>query len=354
MIAKKYLIKTPRDKAPIASSRLSDRFPNPNITITPQPSGYKGLVVLETPEPLPQEEIRLIPEIEQVVSIETETFNTDLKTISQLCLEIAKQIPDGATFAVRAIRRGNHDFTSKAVEENAGAIILGLDKELRVALNDPDYVIKVEIIQEWTGIGLLAGSQINKKKRGKEDSRELTRKVTLVQLAYESKDLRGTKRIGESLGRAAQAFEVKRLVAVMDSPVNSRSLLTFMDGLEEGIESRFALQKRTYGGKIQKVPLQVYELYQMLRSVKTEDSLVIMTDPRGKTLTSISEQLYQALNEAKAIYVFNGSNEGIPPGCFSLADYTIDLAPYITYGTDQAIAASMIGLLNAWHGSITD
>lgn len=347
----KYLIKTPRDKAPIASSRLSERFRDPKGVITPEPLGYKGLVLVETNETLPPDKIQFIPEIEQVIPIEAEAFDADdLKTISQLCLQVAEQIPDGATFAIRATRRGSHEFTSKAVEEIAGAAILGLDKELRVALNDPDYVIQVEIIQEWTGIALLAGSQIHKKKRGKENSRELTRNVTLVQLLYESKDLRGTKRIGASLGRSAQAFEVKRLIAVMDSPVNSRSLQTFLNGLEEGLESRFSQQKRTYGGKVEKVPLKVYELYQMLRSAKTQENLVIMTDPRGQPLPSISQQLRQALSEAKDIYLFNGSNEGIPPGCFSLADYTIDLAPYMTYGTDQAIAASMIGLLNVWHG----
>jgi tRNA acetyltransferase TAN1 len=349
MTPKKYLIKTPRDKAFIASSRLRDRVRDFNVVMTPEVSGYQGLVMVESDQTLPEDEIRLIPEVEQVIPIEIEAFDADLETISQLCLQVAEQIPDGATFAVKATRRGSHDFTSKAVEEIAGAAILGLDKELRVALNNPDYVIKVEIIQTWAGVALLPGSQIHQKKRGKEDSRELTRKVTLVQLVYESKDLWGTKRIAASLGRSAQAFEVKRFVAVMDSPVNSPSLQTFLNGLEEGLESRLSQQKRTYGGKIQKVPLKVYEIYQMLRSAKTEKSLVIMTDPRGKTLPSISQELCQALNEAKDIYLFNGSNEGIPPGCFSLADYTIDLAPYMTYGTDQAIAASMIGLLNVWH-----
>jgi len=94
----------------------------------------------------------------------------------------------------------------------------------------------------------------------------------------------------------------------------------------------------------------VYELYQLLRDTAEAAALTVATDPRGQTLPAVADELAGELEAAPAVYAFNGSNEGIPPGCFELTDYTLDLAPHMTYGTDQAIAAATIALLGVWHG----
>ncbi|PSP18152.1 MAG: hypothetical protein BRC58_04385 [Cyanobacteria bacterium QS_8_64_29] len=343
-----YLATAPRDKAHIVASRLRECFPQAQLV--PEPSGYWGLVWLGSDRELPTATMRAIPELEQAIAIEAEVAPPDCAAIAATCARAAERLPEGATFAVRATRRGQHAFTSRDVKIAAGAAVLDASRTLSVDLSAPDFVIRVELVGDWAGIGLLEGSCVRPKKRGKADSRQLTQKLTLVQLAYESEDLRGTRRMGESLGRSVQAFELAQLIVVVDSPVSARSLRTLLDGIEEGRESRFSLQKRTYGHRVRQVPLVVYELYQLLRDAAEAPTLTVATDPRGQTLPAVAQELAGELESAPAVYALNGSNEGIPPGCFELADYTLDLAPQMTYGTDQAIAATTIALLDVWHG----
>ncbi|MBC7110546.1 MAG: SPOUT family RNA methylase [Archaeoglobi archaeon] len=204
----------------------------------------------------------------------------------------------------------------------------------------------MEIIDQWAGIGIIRGEEISKKKIGKRDSREITNKISLVQLIYEAEDLRGVERVASAIGRSAQAFEVRRLFIVFDHPVNSETLQIFLEGVEDGITSRHSIQEKSYGRRVQKVPVLVYELYQLLRDVRREKNLIIITDPRGKRVENLREDLKRRIEDCKEIFIFNGSNRGIPTGCFRFADFVLDLAPHITYSTDQAITASIIALLN--------
>ncbi|MDI3502291.1 MAG: tRNA acetyltransferase, partial [Archaeoglobi archaeon] len=185
-----------------------------------------------------------------------------------------------------------------------------------------------------------------KKKIGKRDSRELTNRISLVQLIYEAKDPRGVERVASAIGRSAQAFEVRRLIVVFDHPVSSEILQTFLRGVEDGISSRHEIQERSYGRRVQKVPVLVYELYQLLRDIRRDENLIIITDPRGRRIEDVREELKRRIEDSREIFIFNGSNRGIPSGCFRFADFVLDLAPHITYSTDQAITASVISLLN--------
>lgn len=341
----KYILTTPRGLERIAASLIRERLQE-DVTLSPRIGGYEGLILMESSREIPEEPLREIPEIEKIVRIRKETEEVSLKKITELCREVASEIPSGSTFAVRVKRRGEHGFTSKDLENAAGAEILRERGDLRVNLKSPEYIVRVEIIDGWAGVGIIRGEEIYKKKVGKRDSREITGKISLVQLVYEAEDLRGVERVASAIGRAAQAFEVRRLIIVFDAPVRAEILRTFLRGVEDGISSRREIQERSYGKRVKKIPVFVYELYQLLRDVKKEDHLIIITDPRGKKLDDVREELRRRIERSKEIFIFNGSNRGIPNGCFRLADFVLDLAPHITYPTDQAITASIISLLN--------
>jgi|Deesub1362B_J571_1020462.scaffolds.fasta_scaffold00013_225 tRNA acetyltransferase TAN1 len=341
----KYVITTQRGMERIASSLIEELFGG-EPSLKPKIGGYEGLILMETEEELNEELLKSIPEIEKIVKIRKEVENPSTETLAEICREISSEIPQNSTFAVRVKRRGKHNFTSKDLETLAGELVLKEREDLRVNLSNPDYVIMVEIIDNWAGIGVIKGEEIYKKKIGKRDSREITEKITLVQLIYEAEDLRGVERVASSIGRSAQAFEVKKLIIVFDSPISAKKLEVFLRGIEDGISSRREIQERSYGRKVKKVPVFIYEIYQLLRDIRKGRNLIIITDPRGKKLDEVREELKERIYKSKDIYIFNGSNKGIPSGCFRFADFVLDLAPHITYPTDQAITASIISLLN--------
>ncbi|MDK2782236.1 MAG: tRNA acetyltransferase [Archaeoglobi archaeon] len=340
----KYVITTPRGVERIASSLIKERFPEVSLKVSP--GGYEGLILMESEKEISVEILEEIPEIEKVLKIKEETEELKPERIAEICGKVAGEIPPGSSFAVRVKRRGKHDFSSKDIENLAGAEILKRREDLRVNLSAPDFIVKVEIIDQWAGIGIMRGEEIYKKKIGKRDSRELTNRISLVQLIYEAKDPRGVERVASAIGRSAQAFEVRRLIVVFDHPVSSEILQTFLRGVEDGISSRHEIQERSYGRRVQKVPVLVYELYQLLRDIRRDENLIIITDPRGRRIEDVREELKRRIEDSREIFIFNGSNRGIPSGCFRFADFVLDLAPHITYSTDQAITASVISLLN--------
>lgn len=75
---------------------------------------------------------------------------------------------------------------------------------------------------------------------------------------------------------------------------------------------------------------------------------MIVTDPTGKQIVDVKDELKKDLKYAKEIVVFIGSRQGVPKGVFRLADYVIDLAPYITFATEQAIPATLIALIGVY------
>lgn len=77
------------------------------------------------------------------------TCESTLKATSQLCAEVAKSIMhEGETFAIRARRAGNHDFTSRDIAVACGNGVLEVNKNISVDLDDPDVEIFVEARQE--------------------------------------------------------------------------------------------------------------------------------------------------------------------------------------------------------------
>jgi tRNA acetyltransferase TAN1 len=89
-------------------------------------------------------------------------------------------------------------------------------------------------------------------------------------------------------------------------------------------------------------------LYQTARDKRRKRNLVIITDPTGKQISDVSEELGRRMFYSDEIVVFVGSRTGIPKGIFRLADFVVDLAPYITFATEHAIPASLIALLTVF------
>ncbi|MCX6777758.1 MAG: THUMP domain-containing protein, partial [Candidatus Micrarchaeota archaeon] len=69
------------------------------------------------------------------------------------CVNVAKRIPENSSFAIRAKRFGNHDFTSEDVGVRCGAAVQK-SKNLRVDLKKPDYEIFVDVRENRTFVSL--------------------------------------------------------------------------------------------------------------------------------------------------------------------------------------------------------
>ncbi len=78
------------------------------------------------------------------------TCEATLDSAAKLCAEVAGGIiQDGQSFAIRARRAGNHDFTSRDVAVVCGdAVFQSKEKKIRVDLDNPDAEIFVEIRQK--------------------------------------------------------------------------------------------------------------------------------------------------------------------------------------------------------------
>lgn len=78
------------------------------------------------------------------------TCEPTLESSAQLCAEVAEDIiKEGQSFAIRARRAGNHDFTSRDIGVACGdAVFEKVNKNIRVNLDNPDVEIFVEIRQK--------------------------------------------------------------------------------------------------------------------------------------------------------------------------------------------------------------
>jgi len=344
----RLLVTTQTGNEYLAANRLEDRLPAVEAT-NARPRGLKGLVVVDVEGTLDRDRVGQLTEVEKVIPAQREFDEPDVHEIAEAAGDLADEIPEGSTFSVRCTRRGSHEFSSQDVERLGGAAVLDTDRDLEVDLSNPDKVLRVEIVHEWVGVGVIDGAEIHRKYVDKPNTRRLTGKTTIVQQLYESKDERGVKRIGAALGRSAQAFEVDRFVVALDEPTPASSVQAFVEALEDGIESRHHVQQGACDRSTDRVQVEVYDLHQMVRHARGQDGLIVMTDPRGEALANVRDTVGKRLVDADEVYLFNGSNRGLPTGCFSHADHVLDLAPSITYGTDQAVAAGLIGLASSWN-----
>lgn len=74
--------------------------------------------------------------------------DSKLDSISHAVLEFSEQLLfEGATFAIRTRRTGNHDYTSQTLAERLGSDILdhNKDRRIKVSLSKPDVEVFVEV-----------------------------------------------------------------------------------------------------------------------------------------------------------------------------------------------------------------
>jgi len=338
----KFLLKTQKGREFIVQNFLKEK----GIESAARPAGFAGLVLAEVDEKKVQKAEKFfeeIPEIEKAIKVHMEC-KAELKEIVEAVKKLKKFLPEKCSLAVSTTLRGERKFHSQEVNKVTGEELRKLG--FKIDLTMPDYYVLIETLLDKAYISILEGFKVYKKWIRKPLVLDLLRKIEIVQLVYVSDDLKPVRRMGEAVGRAVQAFEVDKLWIVFDEPVKLEVLDTFLKGVRIGQKSRYDLQKNAYNREVHLTEIYVYDLYQFLRSVNRKKTLLIVTDPRGKTLKEIKDVLKKKVEKAKRIIVLHGSNKGIPPGCFKMVDFVVDLAPGITYATEQAIVASLISLIN--------
>lgn len=335
----KFLVKTQRGMESVTANYIREALPDAEVWASPM--GYSGLVIVETDDRSAEEKILEIPEVERAIKVLFEV-PTEIEAILSVAEDVAKLIRENETFAVKTKRRGKHDFSSLDVNAQLGAKI----KELTnadVNLSWPDKVVQVEIIGDKAYISLLPGEEYRKFTPDKIDARKLFRKVTLVQMPYWG-DYKACRSFGEKIGRAAQAFEVRELIIAPKEKMDAFELMEFIKGVRVGQESRYQIQREAYPWKVEKVPVSVWDLYQVVRDKRRNKRLLIITDPKGPSLAEVKDKLARDMYYAKEVVIFVGSREGIPRGLFRFADYVVDLAPYMTFATEHGIPAALVSM----------
>jgi len=340
------IVKTSREIENIAASHIEEVLEH-KCSVKPRPWGLLGIVLVNGTEDK-RKAAKLIaenvPEASLVLVVE-EAVEPRLEAICEAAARVAeKHLKKGETFAIRTTKRGKHDFSTidvnvaagRAVQEATGA---------EVNLDYPDKAIYIEIFKDIAAICVIPGAEERKKmKPGKPMVLDVLRRISVIQMPYTG-PLDGVYRMGVRIGRAVQCFELGELYIAHYKPVSAEELYTFLKGVLEGRDSRYQIQVKSYGRPVHKVPVYVYEMYQLVRHIKGKP--VIVTDPRGEYLTHVKDKIAELFSKGDKVYVFIGAREGIPVGIFRFADLVVDLIPQITISTDYAPVATVIGIVAA-------
>ncbi len=337
----RFLVKTQRELENVAASRIEEEAGD--VETEPRPHGYLGLVLVRGD--VSKEDLERIPEVERAIPIEREC-RADPDEIAEVAAELARdRISEDETFAVRTIRRGDHDFTSLDVNERAGDAVRRATGA-SVDLDDPDRLVWVEIISETAYVSILPGEEEWKKlPPWKPEADPILAKTVLAQIPYLG-DPKAAYSMGERLGRAVQGFELKAYVVTPHEPVNAVELFHFLRGLRDGVRSRMEVQRESYGREFRRTELLLYDLYQLVRLKR--DALLIGTDPKGEPYTHVREDLGEELVERDEVVVLAGSRKGLPRGVLRACDYVLDLCPGVTFATEHVVPSVVTALVDAF------
>lgn len=339
------IVKTPLGLERVVASRIAEL--EPSATMTVKPRGLEGLIVIEScydKKGLLKKILDDIPEVESAIPVEAEV-KADPDSIAKEASRLAMStISKDDSFAVRTVRRGRHDFTSIDINVRAGSAISQATGAC-VNLDFPDKVVRVEIIFDRAAIAILDGkSEWKKMGQGKRMSTFFFNRVSVVQMPYlGSKE--GAREIGARIGRAVQAYEVRELVIAPNKPVDAFEMSYFIEGVREGIESRYKVQKRSYGRELRRVPVTLYDIYQLVRERRHEPLIVF--EPEGLQVRDSAEKLVNLMSRSKRVNFFFGSREGVPKGIYRIADMVIDLAPGVTLPTELAAPVALTAVYTA-------
>ncbi len=339
------IVKTPLDLEKVAAERIRELDPGARLSV--KPHGFKGLVIVEScgdRDRLVEEILEKVPEAETVVPVEAES-RAVIEEIRERAVELARRRIGGEeSFAVRTVRRGSHGFRSMDVNVAVGSAVQEATGA-QVNLDNPDKILQVEIVMDRVGLAVLDGSQEWRKMApGKRPSTRFFRRVSVIQMPYLGTH-EGAREIGARIGRAVQAYEVRELVIAPHKPVDAFLLSSFIEGVGEGVESRYQIQLRSYGREVKRVQVLVHDLYQLVRERRGE--VMVVFEPEGLQLRDASKKLRELMARKTRINFLFGSREGIPKGVYRMADLVIDLAPGITLPTELAAPSGLTAVYTA-------
>jgi len=345
------LVKTVLGMERVAASYIKEL--DPSARVTPAPLGFKGLVVVE-----PSLDKKLlakmieerVPEAEKVIVAEA-CSEAEPSKIAEAAARLARgRIGSDETFAVRTVRRGRHSFTSIDVNVVAGDAVRKATGA-SVNLSMPDKVVLVEIIGDRAYISIIPGSKIwRKMKPGKYPLYKLFRRLSVVQMPYLG-PLDACYHLGLRVGREVQNYEVGELVIAPIGLVDAEQLKRFIEGVLEGIESRYQVQRKSYARRVHRVPVRLQDLYQLVRSRAGREPIIVF-EPEGEYITKVADELYRIVTRSRRVNLLFGSREGIPEGVYRFADLVLDIAPGITLSTEYAAAAGLTALATVLHDKL--
>ncbi len=327
---------------------------DPQAVVIPSPRGLLGMVLVKSgsleKERLAHEIRSRVPEAEKVFVVEA-VARADVNDIVSKVLSVVKgRISEGQSFAVRTVRRGKHSFTSIDVNVAVGAAVKDATGA-RVDLENPDKVVVVQIVHEYAYISLVDGREFWKKMRpGKFPMYKLFRLISVAHEPYLGPP-DASYTMGRRIGREVQTYEVGELVVAPIGKIEATPLYHFLRGLFEGIESRYEIQRRSYGREVHRVRVYLQDMYQFVRSRMGE--VIIVFEPEGEPISRVSEELSKlvidCLRKGRRINVLVGAREGVPTGIFRFATMVLDVAPGVVISTDYALASALIALATVLH-----
>ncbi|RLF55373.1 MAG: RNA-binding protein [Thermoplasmata archaeon] len=333
----KIIVKTKRGYEKVTASLIEDLIPG--CKTLPNPLNYSGLVLVSTDERDAERLIKEnIPEAEKVLPVKV-VCKADMDEMISNIDSIIEDV--NGRFAVRTRRRGRHGFSSIDVNVALGEVIRDRSG-MEVDLDFPEKVVFVEIIKEYAFMGVADGKDFPRKKdRDKVMVRDFLRKLSVIQMPYLG-DPKVSREMGIRIGREAQTFEVGELVISPIGKCDARELKEFLEGVFEGISSRYRIQRRVYSHKPRETKVYIQNLYELVRERKGEAMVVF--EPEGKPISKVSEDLARMVLKERRTNLLIGSREGIPTGIYRFADLVIDLCPGVTIATDSAISSAIMAV----------
>lgn len=337
------LIKTSLGFEDLTASRIEETIPN--IKVIPKPYGFMGLIAIitsnkfEVAKKINEE----VVEAERVIIVD-KCVKANLEEIAENAAKLAKgKISNNETFAVRTVRRGKHDFTSIDVNVITGASI----KEATgasVDLKYPSKIVRIEILKNLALISIEEGkSEWKKTSPEKFPVIDFLRKIAVIQMPYLG-SVEAAQVMGTRIGREIQTFEVKELVIAPIGIVKGKEMKAFLDGIFEGIRSRYEIQKRTYGRPVKIVPVYIQDLHQLVRERKRKEPIIVF-EPEGEPIPKVKSKIVELImSKKKRINILIGSREGIPLGIYRFADLVVDICPGVTISTEYAAASALIAI----------
>ncbi|ADM27393.1 THUMP domain protein [Ignisphaera aggregans DSM 17230] len=327
------------------------------VEILPAPFNFMGLILVAGSRDryrLADEIKRSVPEVEKIYIVDA-IAKSDIQSI----VDAVKRVVQGAinpneSFAVRTVRRGRHSFTSIDVNIAVGSIVKDVTGA-RVDLDNPDKVVFIQIIQDYAYISIVPGKEIIRKmKPYKFPMYKLFRRFVVVHEPYLGPE-DASYTMGVRIGREVQTYEVGELVVAPIGSVDAYSMYHFLRGLFEGIESRYDIQRKSYGREVHRVRVSIQDMYQFIRSHMGEPIIVFEPEgePISKLANEVSEFIVKSVKAGKKIYMMIGAREGIPTGLFRYASYVLDIAPGIVISTDYALASALIAITTVLHEKLS-